>query len=87
MINDARSYLLQKLDIFSKRQYSAEPSNQLLQQKYSEHFEGRIFKSIDTILLFTDILDQQKKKTSYSFSEKNYKDTCKKFLLWKGTHL
>ncbi|WP_313598218.1 TraG family conjugative transposon ATPase [Epilithonimonas vandammei] len=83
-------HLLQKLDIFSKRQYSAEPSNQFLQQKYSEHFEGRIFKSIDTILLFTDILDQQKKKTSYSFSEKNYKDLrdrCQKiFMLLSQYH-
>ncbi len=34
--------IVQKLDIFSKKKYTAEPSNQFLQQKYSEHFDGRL---------------------------------------------
>ncbi|MDE5518725.1 TraG family conjugative transposon ATPase [Elizabethkingia meningoseptica] len=75
--------IVQKLDIFSKKKYSAEKSNQFLQQKYSEHFDGRLFKTIETILLFTDIVDDKlKKKTKYyPFSEKSYKelrDKCQK---------
>lgn len=74
---------VQKLDIFSKKKYTAETSNQFLQQKYSEHFDGRLFKTIETILLFTDIVDDKlKKKTKYyPFSEKSYKelrDKCQK---------
>jgi len=81
--------IVQKLDIFSKKKYSAEPSNQFLQQKYSEHFDGRLFKTIETILLFTDIVDDKlKKKTKpYNFSDKSYKelrDKCQKvFMLLK----
>jgi hypothetical protein len=37
--------IVQKLDIFKKR-YTAEPSNQFLQQKYSEHFDGRLLKPL-----------------------------------------
>lgn len=42
--------IVQKLDIFSKKKYAAEESNQFLQQKYSEHFDGRLFKTIETLL-------------------------------------
>ena len=75
--------IVQKLDIFSKKRYTAEPSNQFLQQKYSEHFDGRLFKTIETLLLFTDIVDDKlKKKTRhYQFSDKSYKelrDKCQK---------
>lgn len=68
--------IVQKLDIFTKKKYSAEPSPQFLQQKYSEHFEGRLFKTIETVLLFTDIIDDKLKKKSkhYSFSEKGFKE-------------
>ena len=82
--------IVQKLDIFSKKKYTAEPSNQFLQQKYSEHFDGRLYKTIETVLLFTDIIqDQVKKKGSRTsaFSEKSYKelrDKCQKvFMLLK----
>ena len=81
--------IVQKLDLFSKKKYSAEPSNQFLQQKYSEHFDGRLFKTIETILLFTDIIDDKLKKKNkpYNFSEKSYKelrDKCQKvFMLLK----
>lgn len=82
--------IVQKLDIFSKKKYTAEPSNQFLQQKYSEHFDGRLFKTIETVLLFTDIIqDKVKKKGSRTsaFSEKSYKelrDKCQKvFMLLK----
>lgn len=81
--------IVQKLDIFSKKKYTAEQSNQFLQQKYSEHFEGRLFKTIETVLLFTDIIDDKlkKKMKHYHFSGKSYKelrDKCQKvFMLLK----
>ncbi|WP_407532350.1 TraG family conjugative transposon ATPase [Elizabethkingia miricola] len=82
--------IVQKLDIFTKKKYTAEKSNQFLQQKYSEHFDGRLFKTIETVLLFTDIInDKMKKKGSrtFAFSEKSYKelrDKCQKvFMLLK----
>jgi len=81
--------IVQKLDVFSKKRYTAEESNRFLQQKYSEHFDGRLFKSIETILLFTDIIDDKikKKNKHYQFSEKSYKelrDKCQKvFMLLK----
>ena len=81
--------IVQKLDIFSKKKYTAEPSNQFLQQKYSEHFDGRLFKTIETVLLFTDIVDDKlkKKNRQYHHSEKGYKelrDKCQKvFMLLK----
>lgn len=75
--------IVQKLDIFSKKKYTAEPSNQFLQQKYSEHFDGRLFKTIETVFFFTDIVDDKLKKKNrhYNFSEKSYKelrDKCQK---------
>lgn len=81
--------IVQKLDVFSKKRYTAEESNQFLQQKYSEHFDGRLFKTIETVLLFTDIIEDKikKKNKHYQFSEKSYKelrDKCQKvFMLLK----
>lgn len=66
------NHIVQKLDIFAKKKYVAEKETEFLQQKYSEHFDGRLYKTIDTILLFTDLLDKNKKK--YKFSEKAYKE-------------
>lgn len=71
-------YIIQKLDIFSKQIYSAEKSKEFLQQKYSEHFNGREFRKIDTLLLFTDRIEDNKKK--YKFSEKKYKELREKVL-------
>ena len=78
--------IVQKLDIFSKKKYIAEQSNQFLQQKYSEHFDGRLFKTIETVLLFTDIIDDKlkKKMKHYHFSDKSYKelrDKCQKVMM------
>lgn len=79
--------IIQKLDIFSKKRYSAEAAKEFLQQKYSEHFDGRIYKTIDTILLITDIIDDKTKKQKnkqYNFSDKNYKELrekCQKVFL------
>lgn len=78
--------IVQKLDIFTKKRYSSEKSKQFLQQKYSEHFDGRLFKTIETVLFFTDIIDDKLKKKNkhYHFSEKSYKelrDKCSKVLM------
>lgn len=81
--------VVQKLDIFSKKKYSAEPSKEFLQQKYSEHFDGRLFKTIETVLLFTDIIHDKNKKTGRSatggnITEKSYKelrDKCQKVFM------
>jgi len=73
--------IVQKLDIFSKKVYSTEDSKEFLENKYSEHFSGRYYKTIDTLLLFTDALDGKKK---YSFSDKEYKDLrdkCQKIFM------
>ena len=73
------NHIVQKVDIFAKKKYIAEKENTYLQQKYSDHFNGRIYKTIDTLLLFTDLLDDKKNK--YKFSEKVYKelrDKCEK---------
>ncbi|GEN71133.1 TraG family conjugative transposon ATPase [Chryseobacterium lathyri] len=84
--------IVQKLDIFSKKKYSAEASKEFLQQKYSEHFDGRLFKTIETVLLFTDIIHDKNKKSGRSatggnITEKSYKelrDKCQKvFMLLK----
>ncbi len=81
--------IIQKLDVFSKKRYNAEKHDEFLQQKYSDHFDGRMYKTIDTVLIFTDIIDDKLKKKSkqYSFSEKKYKelrDKCQKiFMLLK----
>ena len=68
------NHIFQKIDLFAKRIYVAEPSKLFLQQKYSEHFDGRIYKTIETLLFFTDIVEHSKKKAIYNFSEKRYKD-------------
>lgn len=87
-------YTIQKIDFFGKKKYVAETSQEFLQQKYSEHFEGRIYKTIDTLLLFSENIDKKKK---YKFSEKKYKEfrekcnkvymllknDCKPQFMWK----
>lgn len=78
------NHIVQKIDIFSKQTYVAEKSTEFLQQKYSEHFDGRLFKTIDTLLLFTDIVDQNTKKNTYKYSAKSYKvlrDKCLKIFM------
>lgn len=78
--------IVQKLDIFSKKRYAAEHFNEFLQQKYSQHFDGRLFKTIETVLLFTDIVDDKlkKKMKHYHFSDKTYRelrDKCQKVMM------
>ncbi|QOR74621.1 hypothetical protein IMZ16_04085 [Cruoricaptor ignavus] len=67
-------HIVQKLDIFSKQTYKAEQSKHFLQQKYSEHFDGREFRVIDSLLFITDLVDTRNKKAKYEFSEKKYKE-------------
>lgn len=74
------NHVVQKLDIFSQKKYVSEVSTEFLQQKFSEHFDGRVYKNIDTIMLFT-VLVEQNSKTKYRFSETDYKklrDKCLK---------
>lgn len=74
------NHIVQKLDIFSRKKYSAQNSEEFLQQKFSDHFEGRLYKTIETLLLFTDRIDQNSKKNKYHFSEKEYKKLREKCL-------
>ena len=67
-------HIFQKLDIFNKRVYKPEESTEYLQQKYSEHFANRIYKVIDSILVFTHYIDNSKKKVNYKKTEKKYAD-------------
>ncbi|MDO5608726.1 MAG: DnaJ domain-containing protein, partial [Capnocytophaga sp.] len=73
------NHIVQKIDIFSKKKYAAEKEREFLQQKYSDHFNGRMYKTINTVLLFTDLVAKK-----YKFSEKNYKelrDKCEKVFM------
>lgn len=67
-------HIFQKLDIFDKRRYEPEHFNEYLQNKYSEHFNGRLYKVIETLLIFTHYIDNTKKKIIYKHSEKKYAD-------------
>ena len=60
--------IVQKLDIFSKKKYQAEASNQFLQQKYSEHFHGRLFKTIETDRKSTRLNSSHKRSFSLPIS-------------------
>lgn len=46
-------YILQKQDIFSRKNYQAGKVTEFLQQKYNEHFHGREFTDIATYLIIT----------------------------------
>lgn len=73
------NHIVQKSDIFSRRVYVGEPQEEYLQQTYSDHFDGRKFKTIETILSFTDITWTEKKKTGYKSTEAKYKDLREKY--------
>lgn len=83
-----QNHIIQKLDIFTKQKYKAEKSTKFLQQKYSEHFDGREYRTIETVLLITHILDESKRKVSYTYNQKKYKDlrdrTAKAFQVLRG---
>lgn len=60
-------YLLQKQDVFSRSAFHPLPASTFLQQKYNEHFSGRISTHIHTYLILTR---QVKKGAFYVYSEK-----------------
>jgi len=81
------NHIVQKIDIFSKQRYSADQAEEFLQQKYSEHFDGRVCKTIASLLLLTEVVDQNRKNAEYRFSEKSYKalrDKCLKIFMLLG---
>jgi len=46
-------FWVQKLDVLSREQFSEQSSGEYLQQKYDQHFDGRIFTKIRTFLVIT----------------------------------
>jgi conjugation system TraG family ATPase len=46
-------HTVQKLDIFSKRDYQPAPAKEYLREKYQEHFRGREYTVIETFLAIT----------------------------------
>ncbi|NQD70003.1 TraG family conjugative transposon ATPase [Sphingobacterium shayense] len=60
-------YIIQKQDVFVRRNYRPAESEEYLQQKYQQHFRGRIYTDVKTYLTITR---QVKKGLFYSFSEK-----------------
>ncbi|RYE24110.1 MAG: TraG family conjugative transposon ATPase, partial [Sphingobacteriaceae bacterium] len=66
-------HVVQKIDVFDKKKYSAESSDGYLQNKYSEHFDGRVYKTIETVITFTHIVNKASKKKPYTYTDKKYK--------------
>ncbi|MHA6697231.1 TraG family conjugative transposon ATPase [Chryseobacterium sp. A321] len=68
-------FTLQKLDLFSKETYVSEiePQQPFLKQKFKEHFEGRIFSGLETLLLVSPYLEDSKKKNLFKVANANYK--------------
>jgi conjugation system TraG family ATPase len=64
-------YLLQKQDIFSRSQYTYQPSPEYLQDKYNAHFAGRDYLQISTYLTITR---QVKKGRFYVYDARALRD-------------
>jgi conjugation system TraG family ATPase len=64
-------YVLQKQDVFSRKIFRSRPAATFLQQRYNEHFVGRLHSRIDTYLVLTK---QVKKGAFYVYSEKTLLD-------------
>jgi len=60
-------HIIQKQDVFIRRQYKAVPAGEFLQQKYHAHFEGREYTDIRTYLVITR---QVKRSAFYTFDKK-----------------
>jgi hypothetical protein len=67
-------YIVQKLDIFDKKIYQAEAHEEYLQQKYSEHFAGRIYKQSIAFWYLPTGSIKAKRKTSTNIQIKKYKE-------------
>lgn len=72
------NHIIQKSDVFSRKIYVAEKQEEYLQQTYSDHFDGRKFKTVDTIISFTDITFNGK-KNKYKSTEASYRDIKEKY--------
>lgn len=48
-------YMIQKQDVLAKKKYRGGEAKEFLQQKYNEHFEGRVFVDIQPYLIITRI--------------------------------
>ena len=64
-------YILQKQDLFIRKKYKGQSSNEFLQQKYVQHFDGREFTSITTYLIITR---QVKRDVFYVYDKKQLHD-------------
>jgi conjugation system TraG family ATPase len=60
-------YIIQKQDVFCRKQYHGKPAAEFLQEKYHEHFEGREYTAIFTYLVITR---QIKRNAFYVFDHK-----------------
>lgn len=60
-------YIIQKQDVFCRKQYKGKPAAEFLQEKYHEHFEGREYTAIYTYLIITR---QIKRNAFYVFDLK-----------------
>lgn len=60
-------HIIQKQDIFCRRQYQGKPAPEFLQEKYHQHFEGREYTAISTYLIMTR---QVKRGAFYVFDRK-----------------
>lgn len=48
-------YIIQKQDVLAKRKYNGGEADAFLQQKYNEHFEGRVYVDVRPYLIITKI--------------------------------
>lgn len=64
-------YILQKLDVFSKRVYPDQEAGEFLQQKYNAHFAGRTCVNIETYIIMTR---QVRKGAFYVYDAKALRD-------------
>jgi conjugation system TraG family ATPase len=60
-------YILQKQDVFCRKEYKGKPAPEFLQEKYHQHFEGREYTAIYTYLIVTR---QVKRNAFYVFDQK-----------------
>ena len=64
-------YLLQKQDIFSRSVYPLKQAGEYLQNKYNEHFSGRVYTEVRTYLTITR---QVRKGAFYVYDQKALRD-------------
>lgn len=60
--------VLQKTDVISKKNYEPKINGNYLNDSYQKHFEGRIYKTLQTVFSFTFLVEKK-----FTFSEKNMK--------------